>query len=52
MDDLFNRPNLDVTADVATVSPVLEANLVESGPITRKGYTSMVTAGPKTASGF
>jgi hypothetical protein len=52
VDDLFNRPNLDVTADVATVSPVLEANLVESGPITRKGYTSMVTAGPKTGFGL
>src|SRR5207253_841890 len=38
--------------DVATVAPVFDANLVQSGPITRKGYTSMVTAGPKTGFGL
>jgi hypothetical protein len=52
VDDLFNQRNLDITADVATVAPVLEANLVTSGPVTRKGYTSMVTAGPKTGFGL
>ena len=52
VNDLFNRPNLNVTADVSTVAPVFEANLVESGPVTRKGYTSMVTAGPKTGFGL
>ena len=52
MNDLFNRPNLDITADVATVAPVFEANLVQTGPVTRKGYTSMVTAGPKTGFGL
>ncbi|MHB1561994.1 MAG: hypothetical protein ACYC61_31485, partial [Isosphaeraceae bacterium] len=52
MNDLFNRPNLDIAADVATVAPVLEATLVQSGPVTRKGYTSMVTAGPKTGFGL
>jgi hypothetical protein len=52
VNDLFNRPNLDIAADASTVSPVFDANLVESGPITRKGYTSMVTAGPKTGFGL
>ncbi len=52
VNDLFNRPNLDVTADVATVAPVFDTNLVQSGPVTRKGYTSMVTAGPKTGFGL
>ena len=52
MNDLFNRPNLDIAADVATVAPVFEANLVTTGPVTRKGYTSMVTAGPKTGFGL
>ncbi len=49
---LFNQPNLDITADVSTVAPVFDTNLVQSGPITRKGYTSMVTAGPKTGFGL
>ena len=52
MNDLFNRPNLDIAADVATVAPVFDANLVQTGPVTRKGYTSMVTAGPKTGFGL
>ncbi len=50
--DLFLRPNLDIAADVATVAPVLDATLVQTGPVTRKGYTSMVTAGPKTGFGL
>jgi hypothetical protein len=49
---VFLRPNLDVAADVATVQPVFDSNLVTTGPITRKGYTSMVTAGPKTGFGL
>ncbi|HZW33411.1 MAG TPA: hypothetical protein VFF52_22020 [Isosphaeraceae bacterium] len=52
VNDLFNRPNLDLTADVATVAPIFDANLVQSGPITRKGYVSYVTAGPKTGFGL
>jgi hypothetical protein len=52
MNDLFNRPNLDIAADVTTVAPIFEANLVNTGPVTRKGYTSMVTAGPKTGFGL
>jgi hypothetical protein len=50
--DLFNRRNLDISADVNTVAPVFNANLVESGPVTRKGYVSQVTAGPKTGFGL
>ena len=52
VNDLFNQPNLDLTADVATVAPIFDANLVQSGPITRKGYVSWVTAGPKTGFGL
>jgi hypothetical protein len=52
VNDLFNQPNLDVTADVNTVSPVFNQNLVTSGPIYRKGYWSQVTAGPKTGFGL
>ncbi len=52
MNDLFNRPNLDIAADAQTVDPVFDTNLVQTGPITRKGYTSMVYAGPKTGFGL
>ena len=52
VDDLFNRPNIDVAADVSTVSPLFNANLVDTGPVFRKGYWSQVTAGPKTGFGL
>jgi hypothetical protein len=50
--DLFNQPNLDITADVSVVSPLFDQNLVTSGPVYRKGYWSQVTAGPKTGFGL
>jgi hypothetical protein len=50
--DLFRQPNLEVVADVAVVSPYFNTNLVETGPIYRKGYWSQVTAGPKTGFGL
>jgi hypothetical protein len=52
VNDLFNQPNLDVTADLSIVSPLFDQNLVVSGPIYRKGYWSQVTAGPKTGFGL
>lgn len=52
VNDLYNRPNLDITADVNTVAPLFNANLVTSGPVERKGYISQVTAGPKTGFGL
>ena len=52
VDGLYNRPNLDVSADVASVAPFLSNNVVTTGPITRNGYTSMVVAGPKTGFGL
>ena len=52
VNDLFNQRNLDIAADVPTVSPVFDTNLVESGPVYRKGYVSQVTAGPKTGFGL
>jgi hypothetical protein len=50
--DLFDQPNLDITADVSVVSPLFDQNLVTSGPIYRKGYWAQVTAGPKTGFGL
>ena len=52
VNDLFNQPNLDVTADVNIVSPIFDQNLVTTGPVYRKGYWSQVTAGPKTGFGL
>ncbi|HMF37749.1 MAG TPA: hypothetical protein VKF17_13965 [Isosphaeraceae bacterium] len=52
VNDLFNQPNLDLTADVYVVQPVFDQNLVTSGPVYRKGYWSQVTAGPKTGFGL
>ncbi|ODT97963.1 MAG: hypothetical protein ABS79_06680 [Planctomycetes bacterium SCN 63-9] len=52
VNDLYNRPNLDVSADLATVTPLFNANLVTTGPVERKGYISQVTAGPKTGFGL
>ncbi len=52
INDLFNQPNLDITADLSVVQPVFDQNLVTSGPIFRKGYWSQVAAGPKTGFGL
>ena len=52
LDGLYNLPNLDVSADVTSVSPFLSNNVVNSGPIVRNGYVSQVTAGPKTGFGL
>jgi hypothetical protein len=51
-DALFNGPNIDVSADVASLSPVLSAQVVSSGPIYRGGYVSQVTAGPYAGFGL
>jgi hypothetical protein len=52
VNDLFNQPNIDITADISIVQPVFDQNLVNSGPVFRKGYWSQVTAGPKTGFGL
>jgi hypothetical protein len=52
IDDLYNRPNLDVTADLATLEPVFDQNLVTNEPIYRHGYVTSVTPGPKTGFGL
>ena len=52
LNDLYNRPNLDATADVASISPALNTNVVQSGPIYFKGNWSYVTAGPKMGFGL
>ena len=45
LNDLYNGPNFQATADAASVSPRLANNVVESGPVTRNGQTAYVTAG-------
>lgn len=52
LNDLYNRPNLDVSADAATLAPVLSADIVRNEVIYRKGYASQVTPGPKTGFGL
>jgi hypothetical protein len=52
LNDLYNLPNFDVSVDVATLAPAFNVNLVTTGPVTRKGYVSQVTAGPKTGFGL
>ena len=52
LDDLFDRPNLDATADARSVAPALANDVVTSGPITYKGQTSYVTAGQRTGFGL
>ena len=52
VNDLFNRPNVNVSADAPTVEPLFNANLINTGPVYRKGYVSQVTAGPKTGFGL
>ncbi len=52
LDNLYNLPNLDVSADANSISPFLSNDVVNSGPIARGGYVSQVTAGPKTGFGL
>jgi hypothetical protein len=52
LDDLYRQPNLDLSADLATVSPFLNNDVVQNGPVYHKGYTSQVTAGPKMGFGL
>ena len=52
VDSIYNLPNLDVSVDASTISPFLANDIVNSGPIYRNGYTSQVTAGPRTGFGL
>ena len=52
LNDLYNRPNLNAAADVATVAPALSADVIQTGPIVFKGNTSYVTAGARTGFGL
>ncbi len=49
---LFSNPNIDIAADAKSLAPFLDRDPVQSGPVTRKGYVSQVTAGAKTGYGF
>ena len=46
------EPNLAVVADLASLRPALEQTFITDGPITRKGYTSQITAGPRSGFGL
>ncbi len=50
--DLFDQPNVHFRADLATVRPLFERNIITTGPIRRKQYVSQLTAGPKTGFGL
>jgi hypothetical protein len=52
LNDLYNQPNLDIAADVATLTPWLCRDVVVNGPVYHKGYVSQVTAGAKTGFGL
>ena len=52
VDSLYNLPNLDVSIDANTVAPFLGNDVVTTGQIYRNGYTSQVTAGPRTGFGL
>jgi hypothetical protein len=52
LNDLFDAPNINVTADLATVRPAFETNVVEEGPVFFRGQWSYVTPGPKTGFGL
>ncbi len=49
---LFDQPNVDVTADVNSVSPFLNQTVVEPDVIYRSGQVSYVTPGQKTGFGL
>jgi hypothetical protein len=50
--ELLNQPNVHIRADLATVRPYFERNLITDGPIRRKQYVTQLTAGPKTGFGL
>jgi hypothetical protein len=52
LNELLNQPNVHVRADLATVRPYFERNLITDGPIRRKQYVSQLTGGPKTGFGL
>jgi hypothetical protein len=52
VNELFNQPTIHVRADLATVRPFFQRNIVETGPVRRKQYVSQITAGPKTGFGL
>lgn len=50
--ELFDRPNLEATADVRTLAPLFERDVAITGLVHRRGQTSQVQAGPKTGFGL
>ena len=50
--NLFERPNLEASADYSVVAPLFIHNVVTSGPIYRRGQVSYVTAGPHSGFGL
>ena len=49
---LYDRPNLDASADVASVALFLANDVVQNEQIARGGYISQVTAGPRVGFGL
>lgn len=49
---LFDRPNVEASADVAALSRYMAHHPVQDGPVYRDGQVAMVTAGPYTGFGL
>jgi tetratricopeptide (TPR) repeat protein len=49
---LFDRPNVEASADVATLAAYLSQPVARDGPVYRGGQVSYVTAGPRTGFGL
>jgi hypothetical protein len=52
LDAMFQVPNFIIRMDLPTITPIIEKDLVPTGPIERKGRLVMVTAGPKSGFGL
>ena len=52
LDAMFLRPNASVRVDLPTLAPTIERDLIPTGPVERKGYVALVTAGPKSGFGL
>ena len=52
LDQLFDRPNVQIVADVSILEPFLNQDVVKPETIAFKGQVSQVTPGPRTGFGL
>jgi hypothetical protein len=48
LNEFVDQPNVHIRADLATVRPLFERDIITTGPVPRKQYVAQLTAGPKT----